>query len=126
MSCSFSNGDRLDVFEPPACLESETASYAQFTGLTTSPTMAVVDTAAQDGLNGAAALERLKERHAQCGLTVVWTGRQAKAHGVGGQATVLGIVAIPLGVAGKTGILEATVVTGEVPLLLPVKMLRSL
>ena len=125
VSCSFS-GDRVDVFELPACLESETASYAQFTGLTTSPTMAVVDTAAQDGLIGAAALERLKERLAQCGLTVVWTGRQAKAHGVGGQATVLGIVAIPLGVAGKTGILEATVVTGEVPLLLPVKMLRSL
>jgi hypothetical protein len=31
-----------------------------------------------------------------------------------------------LGIAGSSGILEATVVEGEIPLLLPIKMLRQL
>ena len=99
---------------------------ALFVGLTTSPTMAVVDTAAQDGLIGSVALERLKEGLASFGLQCVWTGGQAKAHGVGGQAKVLGIIAIPLGIGQTSGVLEATVVEGDVPLLLPIKMLRQL
>lgn len=99
---------------------------ALFVGLTTSPTMAVVDTAAQDGLIGNVALERLKEGLASFGLQCIWTGRQAKAHGVGGQAKVLGIIAIPLGIGHTSGVLEATVVEGDVPLLLPIKMLRQL
>ena len=102
------------------------SSTALFVGLTTNPSMAVVDTAAQDGLIGSLALERLKEQLAAFGLRVVWTGRQAKAHGVGGAAKVLGIVAIPLGLAKSSGVLEATVVEGEVPLLLPIKLLKQL
>ena len=39
---------------------------------------------------------------------------------------MLGIVAIPLGIAKTSGVLEATVVEGEVPLLLPVKLLKHL
>ena len=97
-----------------------------FVGLTTTPTMAVVDTAAQDGLIGTSALERLKEQLEWHGLQIAWTGRQAKAHGIGGQAKVIGIAAIPLGIAGTSGVLEATVVEGEIPLLLPIKMLRHL
>ena len=97
-----------------------------FVGLTTAPCLGVVGTAAQDGLIGSKALERLKEQLSNCGLQVKWTGKQAKAHGVGGQAKVLGIIAIPLGIAGSSGILEATVVEGEIPLLLPIKMLRQL
>ena len=111
--------ERCSEFEPPD-------PFGLFIGLTTTPTMAVVDTAAQDGLIGSHALERLKEQLALSGLQIVWTGRQAKAHGVGGQAKVLGIAAIPLGIAGTSGILEATVVEGEIPLLLPIKMLRHL
>ncbi len=88
--------------------------------------MAVVDTAAQDGLIGTSALERLKEQLEWHGLQIAWTGRQAKAHGIGGQAKVIGIAAIPLGIAGTSGVLEATVVEGEIPLLLPIKMLRHL
>ena len=103
---------------------SQTAAF--FVGLTTNPSMAVVDTAAQDGLIGSLALARLKEQLSALGLQVVWTGRQAKAHGVGGAAKVLGIVAIPLGIAKSSGVLEATVVEGEVPLLLPVKLLKHL
>ena len=101
-------------------------NVALFVGLTASPNLAIVDTAAQDGLIGSFALERLKEQLAGFGLKVAWTGRQAKAQGVGGQAKVLGVVAIPLGIAESSGILEATVVEGEVPLLLPIKMLKSL
>ena len=101
-------------------------NVAWFVGLTASPHLAIVDTAAQDGLIGSFALERLKEQLAGFGLKVAWTGRQAKAQGVGGQAKVLGVVAIPLGIAESSGILEATVVEGEVPLLLPIKMLKSL
>ena len=107
------------MYEPPD-------PFSLFIGLTTTPTMAVVDTAAQDGLIGSHALERLKVQLASSGLQIVWTGRQAKAHGVGGQAKVLGIAAIPLGIAGTSGVLEATVVEGEIPLLLPIKMLRHL
>ena len=124
------DGDRLRglelaVFEPLERKESQ-SSHVFFAGPTTCPAMAVVDTAAQDGLIGDKALNRLKERLAGHGLKVSWTGKQAKAHGVGGSAKVLGIVAIPLGLAGSSGVLEATVVVGEIPLLLPIKMLRQL
>lgn len=97
-----------------------------FVGLTTRPNLAVVDTAAQDGLIGSQALERLKENLADCGLKIAWTDKKARAHGVGGQAKVIGIAAIPLGIAESSGVLEATVVEGDVPLLLPIKMLRKL
>ena len=97
-----------------------------FVGLTTSPTSAVVDTAAQDGLVGRAALNRLKQQLDVRGLRVVWTEKKARAHGVGGPAKVIGTAAIPVGLAGSTGILEATVVESDVPLLLPVKLLKNL
>ena len=102
------------------------SAEGSFAGLTTSPSFAVVDTAAQDGLIGSRALDRLKQELAMRGLKCVWTGKHAKARGVGGAAKVKGIVAIPIGVANTTGILEATVVEGEVPLLLPIKMLKQL
>ena len=101
-------------------------SLCCFVGLTTSPTMAVVDTAAQDGLVGLRALDRLKQQLTGYGLQISWSNRKAKAHGIGGAARVIGVAALPLGLAGSSGVLEATVVDNEVPLLLPVKMLRSL
>lgn len=101
-------------------------NFSLFVGLTTNPASAIVDTAAQDGLIGKAALERLKRQLAEHGLQVVMTNKQARAHGVGGPARVIGIVAIPLGIAGSSGVLEATVVDNDVPLLLPIKLLRSL
>lgn len=52
------------------------------------------------------------------------TDRKGQARGVGGEATVKGVVELPIGIAGVNGILEATVVTEDVPLLLPVKLLR--
>ena len=112
-------------FESPDPLV-QLSSVALFCGLTTAPTEAVVDTAAQDGLVGSKALQRFEEKLAAHGLRVKWTGKQARAHGVGGQAVVHGIVAIPLGLAGSSGVLEVTVVEGDIPLLLPVKLLRHL
>ena len=100
--------------------------FCLFIGLTTSPSTAVVDTAAQDGLIGRPALERLKQQLGAIGLRISWTKKKAKAHGVGGPAKVVGIAAIPLGLAGTTGILETTVVENDVPLLLPVTLLGSL
>ena len=68
----------LDVFEslklgshrirPIDC--SDVAAF--FVGLTTNPTMAVVDTAAQDGLIGSSALARLKEQLSAHGLQVLF------------------------------------------------------
>eukprot|EP00435_Cladocopium_sp_Y103_P064383 s1441_g26.t1 len=107
-------------------LTTSDASCCLFVGLTTCPTMAIVDTAAQDGLVGEMALQRLKGQLEQRGLQIVHTNKKAKAHGVGGQAQVVGIAAVPLGIAGTTGILEVTVVKGDVPLLLPIKLLKDL
>ena len=113
-----SNGRVFDTESDRSC--------CLFIGLTTSPSTAVVDTAAQDGLIGRPALERLKQQLGAVGLQISWTKKRAKAHGVGGPANVVGIVAIPLGLAGTTGILETTVVENDVPLLLPVTLLDSL
>ena len=97
-----------------------------FCGITTQPAQGVVDTAAQDGLLGERALASLQCALDKHGLRCVWTGKQGRAQGVGGRAHTLGIVAIPLGLAGTTGILEATVVKESVPLLLPIKLLRQI
>lgn len=103
------------------------AAETFFVGLMTNPTMAVVDIAAQDGLIGSIALSRLKEELRQGGLKVAWIPhKRAQAHGVGGAAKIVGSAPIPLGIHGTSGVLEVTVVEGDIPLLLPVKLLREL
>ena len=79
--------------------------------------MGIVDTAAQDGLVGDAALKRLKGQLRARGLQEVWIDKVCKAHGVGGQAKVVGMAALPLGLAGCSGVLEVSVIEGDVPLL---------
>ena len=86
----------------------------------------VVDTAAQSGLIGEPALQRLQRSLRQRGLQGVWTGKSAQARGVGGEAKVCGVIEIPLGLGGVSGILECTVVQEDVPLLLPIRLLREL
>ena len=115
-ACSHLRGIGLG-FDRSVLATSAAASF--FVGLTTNPTMAVVDTAAQDGLIGDVALNRLKEELKQFGLKIAWMPhKKARAHGVGGAAKVVGSAAIPLGIQGTSGILEVTVVEGDVPLLL--------
>ena len=68
------------VSKPPDIL-SQGAVF--FVGLTTNPTCAVVDTAAQDGLIGQQALERLKEE---------WQSRVCRLHGPVGKLVLMELV----------------------------------
>ncbi|CAK9017487.1 Retrovirus-related Pol polyprotein from transposon RE1 (Retro element 1) (AtRE1) [Includes: Protease RE1 [Durusdinium trenchii] len=93
-----------------------------FSGITTQSTMGIVDTAAQGGLIGLPALERLQEALRVHHLKVKWTGKQAQAKGIGGSAKVCGVVEIPVGIAGVNGLIEATVVEEEAHRLNPEAM----
>ncbi len=118
--------DRAKTSAAAESCEGYKSAQSGFCGITTSAEHGVVDTAAEGGLVGKCALERLEEKLRRIGLTCTKTNRQTSAKGVGGQAKVHGVVLIPIGVGGVSGVLEATVVEGDVPLLLPVKMMRHL
>lgn len=104
----------------------EVAQHVQFCGIITHGAFGLVDTAAQSGLIGERALINLEETLKSHGLKIKRTDKKAQARGVGGEAKVQGVVEIPLGLGGINGVLEATVVQEEVPLLIPVKLLRDL
>ena len=99
---------------------------SQFCGLHTMAEHGVVDTAAQNGLVGLSSLRRLEQALHGYGLKIKWTSKSGCARGVGGAAKVAGVAEIPLGLGGVNGILEATVVEDEVPLLIPVNLLKSI
>ena len=90
-----------------------------FCGISTKPFEGVVDTAAEGGLIGLEPLWRLQSALAKHGLKIKWIPKRSTAKGVGGNATVEGVALIPLGLGGVNGILETTVIQGDVPLLLP-------
>ena len=97
-----------------------------FCGITTNAVEGIVDTAAESGLIGSQALGRLLLQLQKHGLRAKWTSKVASAKGVGGAAESLGVIMIPVGIGGVSGILEATVVQGDVPFLLPVSLLKAL
>ncbi len=97
-----------------------------FCGIVTSSFEGVVDTAAEGGLIGSFALKRLEDELLKHGLRCCWIPKTSSAKGVGGNAMVCGVVLIPLGIGKINGVLEATVVDGDVPLLLPIKLLKTL
>ena len=106
-----------------------TKSYEEkssWCGLSTEAAHGIVDTAAQSGLVGVKALERLEDALEEHGLKVRWSDKIGHARGVGGEAESVGVVEIPLGIGGVNGILEATVVRDDVPLLLPISLLCEL
>jgi hypothetical protein len=105
---------------------SEVFQMSSFCGVATHGAFGLVDTAAQPGLIGQEALARLQELLKTCGLKKKWTDRKIQARGVGGEAKVKGVVEIPIGVGGVNGVLEATVIEENVPLLIPVRLLRDL
>ena len=114
--------ETIEAVQP--CDSSEPAS---FTGVVTNPSEGVVDTAAQDGLIGKAALLRLADNLRAHGLKISWDcTKKAAACGVGGKAKVIGIARAPIGLAGINGLIELTVVADDVPLLLPIKLLKQL
>lgn len=86
----------------------------------------MVDTAAEGGLIGLEPLQSLQEELARHGLRIKWTPKVSTARGVGGDAKVEGVALIPIGIGGINGVLETTVVQGNVPLLLPIRLLRAL
>ena len=98
----------------------------QFCGIVTNPVHGVVDSAAEGGLIGMQALDRLQQALHHRGFRVKWTPKTCTAKGVGGAAEAVGVILIPIGIGGINGILEATVVRGDVPFLLPVSLLKSL
>ena len=95
-------------------------------GVTTSSTHGIVDTAAQEGLIGRSALLRLFEALRTHGLRGRWTGKTSEARGIGGKAATVGVVQVPVGLGGVPGVMELTVVADNVPLLIPVNLLRAL
>lgn len=97
-----------------------------FHGIVTHASHGIVDTAAEGGLIGSQALQRLEVDLRKRGLKVVWTPKTSSAKGVGGQAKTLGVVMVPIGIGGLSGVLECTVVEGDVPFLLPVTLLSTL
>ena len=98
----------------------------QFCGVSASEGEALVDTAAQDGLIGKPSLLRLCSALRHHGLACKWLNKTAAARGIGGTATTVGVAELPLGLAGVSGILECTVISEDVPLLLPISLMRSL
>ena len=106
--------------------ESYKAAAPQFCGINTIAAHGVVDTAAEGGLVGTLALQRLQDHLRSFGLCCKWIPKNTAAKGVGGQAKVVGVTLIPLGIGGVNGVLEATVVEGDVPLLLPIRMMKGL
>ena len=101
-------------------------SQLEFCGLTTRAEQGIVDTAAQSGLIGEEAFKRLENSLGEKGLRPNRTNRQSQARGVGGEAISIGVAELPLGIGGVNGILEVTIVKDEVPLLIPVSLLRDL
>ena len=101
-------------------------SSTNFHGIVTRSFEGVVDTAAEGGLIGSMALRRLESELHELGLCCQWTPKTSSAKGVGGQANVIGVILIPIGIGNINGVLEATVVEGDVPLLLPIRLLKAL
>ena len=97
-----------------------------FSGVTTQSHHGIVDSAAQDGVIGKLALERLEEALRSRGLKPRWSDRVVRTKGIGGEARGIGVCELPLSIGGVAGVMEAAVVEGEVPLLLPVKLLKQL
>ena len=113
--------------EPVQLTQDPQVNPPSFIGVVTGASEGIVDTAAQDGLLGKEALLRFAESLRSYGLKIRWnTTRKAQACGVGGKATVIGTAEVPVGIAGINGLIELTVVTDNVPMLLPIKLLKNL
>ena len=113
-----------EIYMKRACMVKE--GKVNFCGITTEAIEGVVDTAAEGGLIGKEPLLRLERELAARGLRVKWVPKRSFAKGVGGNAVVEGVALIPVGLGGINGVLETTVVQGDVPLLLPIKLLKAL
>ena len=103
-----------------------------FSSVQCHPEEALVDTAAEEAVVGDRAMDRLQQALKKKGLQPIWQdSSQPKpgAGGIGGAATVAGVVNVPVGVAGVNGVLKFTVLQDsdafQTPALLPIDYLES-
>ena len=85
----------------------------------------IVDTAAQGCLVGRERLRQIEEALQRQGLKIRWLDKKAQARGIGGEAEVVGVAEIFVGVAGINGLIEVTVVKDRAPLLMSIKLLKE-
>ena len=85
------------------------------------------DTGAQEGIVGKQQLNQWCKLLAEYGLQVEWSQEKPEfASGIGGATQPIGVVHVPVGLAGYNGIIRFTVVEQDVPPLLPVGIMRKL
>ena len=101
-------------------------SSEQFVGLTVQANMAIVDTGAQCCVAGLQTMQRYWEEWRRRGLMIQKEECHKKATGIGGSAKICGGIRMAAGLGGVNGILQITVVDADVPLLLPVTVLKQL
>ena len=84
------------------------------------------DTGAQEGLVGKQQLDKWCKLLTEHGLQVEWSQEKPEsASGIGGVTQPIGVVYVPVGLAGCNGIIRFTVVEQVVPPLLPVVKMRT-
>ena len=86
------------------------------------------DTGAQDGLVWKQQLDKwCANCSAEHGLQVEWSQEKPEsASGIGVVTQPIGVVCVPVGLAGCNGVIRFTVVEQDVPPLLPVGIMRTL
>ena len=75
---------------------------------------------------GSKALKLHREVLKNQGRDVRWLAKEFRARGVGGESRAPGVCEIPVGTAGPNEIFEAAVVKDDVPMLVPVILLRKM
>ena len=100
---------------------------ASLTFVALDPGEVLWDTGAQEGLVGKQQLDKWCKLLAEHGLQVEWSQEKPEsASGIGGVTRPIGVVYVPVGLAGCNGIIRFTVVEQDVPPRLPVEIMRTL
>ena len=100
---------------------------ASWTFVTLDPGEVLWDTGVQEGLVGKQQLDKWCKLLAEHGLQVEWSQEEPEsASRIGGVTQPIGVVYVPVGLAGCNGIIRFTVVEQDVPPLLPVGIMRTL
>ena len=100
---------------------------ASWTFVTLDPGEVFWDTVAQEGLVGKQQLDKWCKLLVEHGLQVEWSQEKPEsASGIGGVTQPIGVVYVPVGLAGCNGIIRFTVVEQDVPPLIPVGIMRTL
>ena len=98
---------------------------ASWTFVALDPGEVLWDTGAQEGLVGEQQLKQWSKVLAEHGLQVEWSQEKPEsASGIGCVTQPIGVVYVPVGLAGYNGIIRFTVVEQDVPLLL-VEIMRN-